>query len=58
MESAAIRFQVGDRVRHRVFGEGTVLSITPMGNDNLVETIFDRVGTKKIMANFAKLQKV
>ena len=58
VESAAIRFQVGDRVRHRVFGEGTVLSITPMGNDNLVETIFDRVGTKKIMANFAKLQKV
>ena len=29
-----------------------------MGNDNLVETAFDRVGTKKIMANFAKLQKV
>lgn len=56
--AAPISFRVGDRVRHKVFGEGTVLSITPMGNDNLVETIFDRVGTKKIMANFAKLQKV
>ena len=56
--AAAVSFRVGDRVRHKVFGEGTVLSITPMGNDNLVETAFDRVGTKKIMANFAKLQKV
>ena len=55
---SGVSFKVGDRVRHKVFGEGTVLSITPMGNDNLVETAFDRVGTKKIMANFAKLQKV
>ena len=56
--AAPISFRVGDRVRHKVFGEGTVLSITPMGNDNLVETVFDRVGTKKIRANFAKLQKI
>lgn len=54
----AIDFSVGDRVRHKVFGDGTVLSITPMGNDNLVETAFDKIGTKKIMANFAKLQKL
>ncbi len=57
-QAVGISFRVGDRVRHKVFGEGTVLSITPMGNDNLVETAFDRVGTKKIMANFAKLEKV
>lgn len=54
----AIDFSVGDRVHHKVFGDGTVLSITPMGNDNLVETAFDKIGTKKIMANFAKLQKL
>ena len=56
--SVSVSFKAGDLVKHRVFGEGTVLSVTPMGNDNLVETIFDRVGTKKIMANFAKLQKI
>ncbi len=58
VSSISTSFKAGDRVKHRVFGEGTVLSVTPMGNDNLVETIFDRVGTKKIMANFAKLQKI
>ena len=43
---------------HKVFGEGTVISITPMGADNLIEAAFDRVGTKKIMGNFAKLEKI
>ena len=51
-------FSVGERVKHRVFGEGTVLSSTPMGNDTLLEVAFDQKGTKKLMANFANLQKV
>ena len=49
---------VGQRVRHKVFGEGMVVSATPMGNDTLLEIAFDRVGTKKIMSNFAKLEKI
>ena len=40
------------------FGEGTLLSVTPMGGDNLLEVAFDKVGTKKIMANFARIRKV
>ena len=32
--------------------------MTPMANDMLVEVIFEKVGTKKIMANFARLKKV
>ncbi|MCI8501253.1 MAG: UvrD-helicase domain-containing protein [Oscillospiraceae bacterium] len=57
-EPAAIDFKVGDTVGHRVFGNGMVVSMTPMANDMLVEVVFDRVGTKKIMANFAKLKKL
>ncbi len=48
---------IGDRVKHKIFGEGTVLSAIPMGNDTLVEIAFDRVGSKKIMQNFAKLER-
>ena len=48
----------GDRVRHKVFGEGLILSVTPMGNDNLLEVAFDTVGSKKIMSNFARLKKL
>lgn len=48
----------GDRVRHRVFGEGDVLSVTPMGGDQLVEIKFQKVGVKKIMAAYAKLSVI
>lgn len=50
-------FSVGDRVGHKIFGGGTVLAVTKMGNDHLLEIAFDKVGTKKIMANFAKITK-
>ncbi len=50
-------FDVGDRVHHKTFGDGTLRSKTPMGSDFLLEVQFDQVGTKKIMANFAKLTK-
>ncbi len=48
----------GDRVKHQTFGEGEILSARPMGADTLYEVIFDRVGTKKLMATYAKLVKI
>ncbi len=48
----------GDRVRHASFGEGEILSVRPMGADVLYEIAFERVGTKKLMATYAKLQKI
>ncbi len=49
---------VGDRVKHYMFGEGTVLSVREMGADVLYEVAFDKAGTKKLMATYAKLQKI
>ena len=51
-------FSAGDRIKHKIFGEGTVLSAVPMGNDTLLEIAFDSKGTKKIMANYAKVIKL
>ena len=51
-------YSVGDKVRHSVFGEGIILSVKSMANDAMLEIAFDKVGTKKIMANFAKMQKI
>ncbi len=48
-------YKVGMSVKHNTFGVGMILSTTPMGNDTLLEIAFDKVGTKKIMAGFAKL---
>lgn len=51
-------YKVGDTVVHKSFGTGTILSLQPMGNDTLMEVAFDKAGTKKMMANFARLEKV
>ena len=48
----------GDRVLHLTFGEGEILSVRPMGSDVLYEVVFDRVGTKKLMGNYARLKKL
>ena len=49
-------YRTGDRVLHRTYGEGIVLTATPMGNDTLLEIDFSGVH-KKLMANYARLQK-
>ncbi len=52
------QYKVGDTVVHKTFGTGTILSLQPMGNDTLMEVAFDKAGTKKMMANFARLEKL
>ena len=51
-------YEVGDRVKHMKFGEGLVTSIVEGGRDYEVTVAFDNVGTKKMFAGFAKLQKM
>ncbi len=51
-------FQAGETVKHAMFGEGEILSATPMGGDVLYEIEFKNGSVKKIMGNFAKLKKV
>lgn len=52
-----IQWRVGDAVSHPSFGDGTIVSITPMAGDTLLVVNFDRSGPKKLMANYAKLTK-
>ena len=51
-------FSVGDRVKSRIFGEGTIINCQKMGNDMMLEVAFDTVGTKKLMAKHAKLSRI
>ena len=56
-KNIVVEYEVGERVKHNIFGEGTVLSVKKMSNDSMLEIAFDKVGTKKLMANFAKIVK-
>lgn len=55
--SKSLDYGVGDRVKHIKFGVGTVTNIVEGGRDFEVTVDFDEVGTKKMFATFAKLQK-
>lgn len=57
-EICRVEFAVGDRIRHKVFGDGTVISVRKMSNDSMLEVAFDNAGSKKLMANFAKIEKI
>ena len=56
-EAPAVKYNTGDTVVHKVFGQGVILSSKPMGNDSMLEIAFEKAGTKKLMANYAKLEK-
>ena len=52
-------FSVGDKVRHKAFGAGEIVKMTPMGGDFLIEIRFE-AGVKKLMlrAAAAHMEKV
>lgn len=49
---------VGQRVRHAIFGEGTVLSFEGSGAQARIQVKFDREGIKWLVLSYAKLQGV
>ena len=56
--SEQLLLKAGDTVRHVTFGIGVVLTVRPMGGDTLYEIAFEKVGTKKLMATYARLTKL
>ena len=56
--SSGVVYSVGDTVLHKTFGKGLVMSAEKMGNDTLLEIAFDKAGTKRVMANFCKMEKL
>lgn len=55
---AALSYEVGDRVSHIKYGEGSVLQIDREPRDYKVTVLFDRAGQKIMYASFAKLKRM
>jgi DNA helicase-2/ATP-dependent DNA helicase PcrA len=51
-------FILGDRVQHPIFGEGVIVSVVQRGADQELTVAFEEKGLKKLMAGFARLEKV
>ena len=54
----SLEYSVGDTVRHVKFGVGIVKDIVEGGRDYEVTVDFDKAGTRKMFAAFAKLKKI
>ncbi len=50
--------QVGDRVRHKKFGDGTVSKILGDGKNKTLEIHFDQCGMKRLILLYAKLIRI
>ncbi|MGC9385690.1 MAG: DNA helicase II [Hydrogenovibrio sp.] len=51
-------YQIGERVFHQKFGEGTVLATEGAGDHARVQVNFNHAGSKWLVAAFAKLEKL
>lgn len=54
----SLSYEVGDEVKHQRFGVGTVTNINAAGKDYEVTVDFTKSGVKKMMASFAKMEKL
>lgn len=56
--AVTVNYQPGERVNHNIFGDGVIVSVRQMAGDAMLEVNFDKVGQKKLMANYAKITKL
>ena len=52
----AHRYRDGQKIRHKIFGEGVVVSSKLTRTDEEVTVAFPNEGVKKLMASIAKLE--
>ena len=52
------KYKSGVRIYHKKFGEGTISTVEPEGEDLKVDIQFDKVGHKRLMAKFANLEVI
>src|SRR5579859_7431861 len=54
--AAPTRYKSGQRVRHKLFGEGIVIDSKVRGDDEEVDVAFEDVGLKRLVAAIANLE--
>lgn len=58
IDKISCNLAVGQKVKHKKFGQGLILNLQNVGSDIRVEVIFDNVGTKNLMAAYANLEVI
>ena len=53
-----LKLEVGDRVQHKMFGEGIVINCSPNKDDQEITVAFEVAGVKHLLLSLAPLEKV
>jgi len=53
-----IRLEVGDRIRHKSFGEGIVISCSTLESDQEITVAFTTAGIKRLLVSLAPIEKL
>jgi DNA helicase II / ATP-dependent DNA helicase PcrA len=56
--ATGLAFKPGEKVRHSKWGEGTIVTATPRGDDTEIKVAFPAEGIKTLMAKYAPLVKI
>ena len=56
-DNSGVTFKVGDKVAHKKFGDGIISNIKGEGDSKELDIIFTKEGPKRLLANFAPLEK-
>ncbi len=51
-------YTAGERVQHEKFGTGTVVTVQPAGQEQIITVAFPDIGVKKLMTGVAPLRRV
>lgn len=58
VQDDGVPFKLGQRVRHPKFGDGVVLRYEGQGPNGSVQVVFEQVGEKRLVLQYAKLEAV
>jgi DNA helicase-2/ATP-dependent DNA helicase PcrA len=53
-----LKLEVGDRVQHKMFGEGVVINCSPNKDDQEITVAFQGAGVKHLLLSLAPLEKI
>jgi DNA helicase-2/ATP-dependent DNA helicase PcrA len=53
-----LKLEIGDRVQHKMFGEGVVINCSPNKDDQEITVAFTTAGVKRLLLSLAPLEKI
>jgi DNA helicase-2/ATP-dependent DNA helicase PcrA len=55
---SSLKLEIGDRVQHKIFGQGVVINLSTSKDDQEITVAFDGAGVRHLLLSLAPLEKI